>query len=156
MRESDVRIVRLEPMRVAYTLGFGTSPEAEAWGKLLAWAKDKGLLDNFKGHRLFGFNNPDPVPGNPNYGYEQWITVGPDAEPGGEVHVKGFDGGLYAVARSKLVNITETWQDLAAWVCESKYEFASHQCLEECLGFTGGVPDLDTEFDLYAPIKEKP
>ncbi|MBA7616114.1 hypothetical protein ES703_23406 [subsurface metagenome] len=154
MRESDVRIVRLEPMRVAYTLGFGTSPEAEAWGKLLAWAKDKGLLDNFKGHRLFGFNNPDPVPGNPNYGYEQWITVGPDAEPEGEVQVKEFDGGLYAVVRTKLSEITESWQNLAAWVSDGKYEFASNQCLEECLGFTGGVPDLETEFDLYAPIKE--
>lgn len=156
MNESDVKIVRLEPMRVAYALGFGTSPEALAWNKLLAWAKEKGLSDDLKGHRLFGFNNPNPTPANPEYGYEQWVTVAPEIKPEGGVLVKEFEGGLYAVARTKLVNITETWQNLAAWVSESGYELASHQCLEECLGFTGGVPDLDTEFDLYAPIKEKP
>jgi DNA gyrase inhibitor GyrI len=155
MRESEIKIVRLEPVRVAFTLGFGRSPEAEAWEKLLSWANEKGLLDDIKSHRLFGFNNPNPVPSNPEYGYEQWITVGPDAEPEGDVQIKEFNGGLYAVARTKLSEITESWQNLAAWVSESAYEFASHQSLEECLGFQGGIPSLDTEFDVYAPIKEK-
>ena len=83
MGELDVRIVKLEPMRVASAYGFGTSPEEEAWGKLLAWARAKDLLN--EDVRFFGFNNPNPSPGSPNYGYEQWMTVGQDVEPEGRV-----------------------------------------------------------------------
>lgn len=154
MRESDVRIVRLESMRVAYAKGFGTSPEPEAWEKLLSWAKNKGLIDDIKNHRLFGFNNPEPTPDKPEYGYEQWIKVGPDAEPEGDVQIKEFEGGQYAVVRTKLSGITESWKDLVAWLTASKHEFGPYQYLEECLGFKGDIPDLDTEFDLYIPIKE--
>lgn len=161
MRESDVRIVRLEPMRVAYAKGFGTSPEAEAWEKILSWAKEKGLLEKNKETRLFGFNNPEPTPDKPEYGYGQWITVEKDAEPGEGLQIKDFPGGQYAVVRTKLSTITESWKNLVEWVQKSKYDFGPYQCLEECLGvtgvtgFEGGEPDLETEFDIYMPIKEK-
>lgn len=155
MRDSDVRIVRLEPMRVAYAKGFGASPEAEAWGKILSWARDKGFLDNIKEHRLFGFDSPCcPAPGKSEYGYEQWITVGPDAKPEGEVQIKEFEGGKYAVLRTKLSEIGESWHNLAEWIKEKGYGLATHQSLEECIGYKCGIPDMDTEFDLYAPIKE--
>ena len=35
MSELDVRIVKLEPMRVASAHGFGTNPEEQAWDKIL-------------------------------------------------------------------------------------------------------------------------
>jgi hypothetical protein len=99
MNEFKVRLVKLEPLRVASVHGFGQSPEDEAWQKLMAWAKPKGYLDDKEHHRIFGFNNPNPSPGSPNYGYEFWMVVGPEVQPEGEVEIKEFPGGLYAVAR---------------------------------------------------------
>lgn len=150
MSKIQARIVRLEPMRVASAHGFGKEPEGEAWDILLAWAKPKGLLDDLKARRFFGFNNPDPSPGSPNYGYEQWITVGPDVEPEGEVKVRDFPGGLYAVTRCEGVPNPGLWQQLVAWCEDSQYKLAPHQWLEECL------TPLTTEwvFDLYLPIAE--
>jgi DNA gyrase inhibitor GyrI len=161
MNKLEVRIVKLEPLRVAYTLGFGTSPEGQAWDQLTAWAKQKGLLKNLSAHRLFGFNNPDPHPGSPNYGYEQWMTVGPEVESQGDVDIKEFSGGLYAVTRCKGVSaIPTTWKQLVAWYEDSPYQRAHHQWLEECLNPqvnmlppSGVEPDYEQlVFDLYLPI----
>jgi DNA gyrase inhibitor GyrI len=153
MSEIEVRIVELEPMRVASAYGFGEQPELEAWAKLLDWAKRQGIKD-FKGHRFFGFNNPNPSPGSPNYGYEQSMTIGPEATPGEGIEFKDFPGGLYAVTRSEgLQNITEDWKKLVVWREENKYKEAHHQWLEEC--FTPQAERLeDYVFDLYAPITE--
>jgi len=150
MGELEVRIVRLEPLHVASALGYGESPEELAWKKILAWAKSEGLLEDLTAVRFFGFNNPDPSPASPNYGYEQWITVGPEVEAQGEIEIKDFSGGLYAVTRCQgIPSISATWKKLVAWLEDSPYERAHHQWLEECL-----PPLEDNVFDLYAPIAE--
>ena len=156
MSELDVRIVKLEPMRVASAHALGEGPEEDAIKKLIAWAKPKGLLEDPEKHRVFGFNNPDPSPGSPNYGYEFWITVGPDVEPEGEITIKEFSGGLYAVTRCEVQNpwddIPGTWKRLVAWLEDSKYRWSPHQWLEEHLG-----PLESSEqfvLDLYMPIAE--
>jgi len=160
MSELSVRIVRLEHLRVATAHGFGSSPEELAWTKLLTWAQTQGLLEEIAAHRFFGFNHPDPSPGSPNYGYEQWMTVEATMQAGEEVEIKDFSGGLYAVTRCKGVPNPEIWQNLVAWQENSRYTFAHHQWLEECLTpqlFIPGnpPPDLDQlEFDLYLPIVE--
>ena len=153
MSELEVRIVSLEPMRVASANGFGEQPETQAWSKILTWASSQGFEDLSK-HRFFGFNNPNPSPGSPNYGYEQWITVPPGSQGNEEIEIKEFSGGLYAVTRSEgLQHISENWMKLALWREESNYHEAYHQWLEEC--FTPAAERLeDYVFDLYAPIDE--
>ena len=99
MRKSEVRIVRLEAMRVASAHGFGETPEEIAWDKILTFAEKEGLLHAQARPRFFGFNNPNPAPGSPNYGYEQWMTVGPDVEGDGDVSIKEIPSRLYAVLR---------------------------------------------------------
>jgi AraC family transcriptional regulator len=155
MSELEVRIVKLEPMRVASAHGFGRNPEEQAWNKLLAWAKPQGLLDDRETHRIFGFNNPDPSPSSPNYGYEFWIVIGPEVEAEGEVKIKEIPGGLYAVTRCEVRGdayeiIPGTWKRLAEWCEDSKYRCAFHQWLEEHVTGDTGVFDLD----LYLPIAE--
>ena len=142
MSKLEVRIVSLEPMRVASANGFGEQPETQTWSKILAWASAQGFEDLSK-HRFFGFNNPNPSPGSPNYGYEQWITVPPGSQGNEEIEIKEFSGGLYAVTRSEgLQHISENWMKLALWREESNYQEAHHQWFE------------DYVFDLYAPIDE--
>jgi DNA gyrase inhibitor GyrI len=157
MSELDVRIVKLEPVQVASTIGFGPSPEELAWQKILAWADDKGLLEERDKRRFFGFNNPNPSAGSPNYGYEQWITVEPGIEAEGEIEIKNFEGGLYAVTRCNLTNIGEKWQELVKWVAGSRYKMLHELCLEEALTppYAGIPQELDQIIlDLYLPIVE--
>jgi DNA gyrase inhibitor GyrI len=157
MSELDVRIVKLAPMRAISAWGFGPSPEEGAWNKLTAWAKPRGLMDDLEVNRIFGFNNPDPSPGSPNYGYELWIEVGPDVEPEGDLRVVGFDGGLYAVTlcevpEGQLEVIGQVWKKLVTWREDSKYHCGSHQWLEKSV--SPGSPGLAFALDLYLPIAE--
>jgi len=156
MSKLQVQIVHLEPLRVASALGFGASPEPLAWAQILAFASARGLLGK-PGVRFLGFNNPSPSCGSPNYGYEQWITVGPQVQGAGEVEVKEFPGGLYAVARCHGVpEIGPTWQALLAWLEDSPYRQGPHQWLEECLDppRDPAASFDDILFDLYLPLVE--
>jgi DNA gyrase inhibitor GyrI len=155
MSELDVRIVKLEPCRVAAALGYGDSPEGEAWDKILAYAAANDLpAEPDAGARFYGFNNPDPSPGTPNYGYEQWLVVDESAQATADVEVKPFDGGLYAVTRCpSLTTIGETWQQLVAWFEDSPYHKGTHQWLEQCLS-APSLPPEKLVLDLYLPIVE--
>ncbi|MCD6286478.1 MAG: GyrI-like domain-containing protein [Anaerolineae bacterium] len=148
MKDLEVRIVDLAPMRVACAHGFGESPEGVAEEKMQVFISQKGLTDT----QHFGFNNPNPSPGSPNYGYDIWVTVGTDVEGTDEIEIKTFEGGLYAVTRFEgLQNIGAVWQGLVNWRDESLYKEAHHQWLEALLT----SPDVATEeyvFDLYLPI----
>ncbi len=157
MNSIDVRIVKLEPMHVAAFHGFGEGPEMLAWDKLVTWAEPKGLLDYSDEHIIFGFNNPSPSPSSPNYGYEYWMKVDPSVQSEGEMKVKEFAGGLYAVTRCEVVGdaydtIPETWQKLLAWRENSPYKGGNHQWLERHIK----VQQKGENFilDLYLPITE--
>ena len=154
MSELEVKIVHMEPMRVACAHAFGESPEAEAWERILAFAKAKGI--DPREARFFGFNNPNPSPGSPNYGYEQWITVAPEVEAAGEIVIKEIPARLYAVTQFKgLSNIGEVWKQLVLWFEDSPYKQPSHwhECLEELLT-PPDVPPEEYVFKLYLPITE--
>lgn len=157
MSKLSVRIVRLEPMHVVSFHAFGATPELDAWKNLQAWSQSHGLFDQKSGHRIFGFNNPDPSVGSPNYGYELWLELD-DAEAiaaaDPSVEIKRFAGGLYAVTECAGVEqITTTWQQLVVWCEGSRYEIAHHQWLEEHLQRDDIVPE-QLHLALYLPIAE--
>jgi DNA gyrase inhibitor GyrI len=156
MDHTDVRIIMLPPMRVASSLGFGATPEMFAWKKILAWAEKHGVLEDAAA-RYFGFNNPSPSAGSPNYGYEQWVTVGPEAQPEGDVEIKEFGGGLYAVSRCNLEHIYQSWQALVAWRERNGYRTAHHQWLEESIHPPRQPDQVGANaavMDLYLPVAE--
>ena len=155
MSNLDVRIVKLPPMRVACVNGFGDEPEGMAFDKIKAWAEAHNLIGGE--YRLFGYNNPDPSPGSPNYGYDVWITVDESVQADGEARIIDFPGGLYAVTRIEVKNpmddIPGTWQKLVKWMETSKYHHGKHQWLEEHIGpldEMGGEEPFT--LDLHLPI----
>jgi AraC family transcriptional regulator len=155
MNKLDVRIVKLEPITVASTHGFGASPEGIAHENMLAFLKSKNMLEGYGAkYRHFGFNNPNPAPGSPNYGYEIWVEVEKGTEPQGDIRIVNFPGGLYAVTRfENLDNIGRVWGELVQWREASRYKEAHHQWLEHLLN------PLETDlakfvFDLYLPVSE--
>jgi AraC family transcriptional regulator len=157
MNHLDVRIVKLPPMRVACVNGFGEGPEGMAFEKMKAWAEAHNLTG--KPHRLFGYNNPDPSPGSPNYGYDVWLTVDESTQAEGEARIIDFPGGLYAVTRIEVKkpgnDIPAAWQKLVQWMEASKYRHGRHQWLEEHIGpldEMGGEQPFT--LDLHLPITE--
>ncbi len=148
----EVRIVRLEPMRVACVNAFGATPEADAWKVLLGWAKGKGLLAEGRSYRLFGHDST-PTGEKGLHSYNAWITIGPDTQclPGEHVQVKEFASGLYAVTRCYLADIVDTWTKLREWVLNSPYKTGHHQWLEEHLTLPQ-APWQDVLLDLYYPL----
>jgi DNA gyrase inhibitor GyrI len=154
MSELDVRIVEMEPMRVAVAHGFGEGPELIASDKMLAFLASKGL--KFEDVRWFGFNNPDPSPGSPNYGYDVWTTVGPEVEGEGDIVIREVPARRYAVTRFKdLNNIGDVWKQLVLWFEDSSYKKPPywHECLENLLVHPD-TPYEEYVFDLYLPIAD--
>jgi len=157
MSNIEVRVVKLPPMRVACVNGFGAGPEGMAFDKMKAWAATHNLLG--KPYRLFGYNNPNPSPGSPNYGYDVWITVDESVQTDGEARIIDFPGGLYAVTRLEVKNpgddIPITWQKLVKWMENSKYRHGRHQWLEEHICALEEMSDAQHfTLDLYLPITE--
>ena len=154
MSDIEVRIVKLEPMRMISAYGFGAEPEGIAWGKIKTFALKNSLRLADGTITTFGFNNPNPSKGSPNYGYEIWLPVSEEINPEGDLRIVDFQGGLYAVTTFKgLENIGEVWGKLVKWEEESKYQCAYHQWLEELIS----GPDRPIEeyvFNLYLPIAE--
>lgn len=154
MDQKDVRIVKLPALRVAWVVGFGQSPEILALEKMNAWMKEHNLPASQT--RLFGFDNPSPSAGSPNYGYEVWVTVEPEVEASGGIGIKTFEGGLYAVTRfsGNPELLPGAWAQLMAWVEASSYSPGRHQWLEEHLYQPVVLlEDIDKMvFDLYLPI----
>jgi DNA gyrase inhibitor GyrI len=154
MSEIQVQIVDLPPMRVARAHFYGVEPETGAWRKLLAWARAEGLLADGAARRVFGFNDPSPSAGSPNYGYTFWMAVGPEVAGSGEIEIESFGGGRYAVARCEtegdVGRIGEGWRALVAWREKSSYGAAHHQWLEEHIG--GLEAEGPLTLDLYLPI----
>ncbi len=163
MKEIKVEIVKLEPMQVASVRAVSQTPERDAWEKMRSWAQPRGLLEDIRKHPVFGFNSPDPSPGQKEYGYEFWIRVEPDTRTSGDVEIKEFPGGLYAVTMCNLKEETESdffkkegylesWKNLADWVKSSKYKMGKRQCLEKA--HEPGASEEELILDLYCPIEE--
>jgi DNA gyrase inhibitor GyrI/DNA-binding transcriptional ArsR family regulator len=163
MKKFEVDIVKLEPMHVASVRAVSTTPERDAWSRMRAWAEPRGLLEDTEEHPVFGFNSPDPSPGQREYGYEFWIRVDPGTRPSGDVDIKEFDGGLYAVTTCKLKEeleseffqkegYLESWKNIVDWVKTSKYTMGKHQCLEK--SHDPGASEDELVLDLYCPIEE--
>jgi AraC family transcriptional regulator len=154
----DVRIISLEPMRVASIRVISKNPEQDAWEKIQTWADKHGLLDNLERHPVFGFNNPDPSHEREEYGYEFWIKIDSEFQVEKEIKDKNFKGGLYAVTTTPLIIDSEmpiipAWKKLAEWVKNSdKYEYDTHQWLEKALNPKASPEEL--VLDLHCPIKE--
>ncbi len=156
MNSAEIRIVDLPAMRVICLNGFGKEPESQAFEKTVAWARKHDLLD--QPHRLFGYNNPNPTPGSPNYGYDVWMTVDDTVQADGEAHLIEFAGGLYAVMRLDVTQpgdeIPQAWRQLVLWREKSRYHEGRHQWLEEHIGsLNEGVNQIPFTLDLHLPIK---
>ncbi len=163
MNKQDVRIIQLPAMKVASFHVISETPEDDVIKLTDAFVKKQKLVS----FRHFGFNNPNPKEGTPEYGYEMWITVDKDYP---NVTMKTRKGGLYASVSAYMPDIGRRWNELAKYIQESKeYDFdcteedqygvAEHQWLEECTHYfhnsDPNIPFTEKQLDLMLPIKKR-
>jgi DNA gyrase inhibitor GyrI len=153
MNELSIEMVSLPAYRVACFSGFGPEPEMIAWGKCTEWLNKHAMLPLPSETRIFGFNNPDPSPGSPNYGYNFWVTL-PDDMTVDDAEVLQYPGGDYAVTPCANVEIIfETWQKLNKWLEQSPYVYGKFQWLEETF-LKNNDPEQFDHFALYMPVQK--
>jgi len=153
--DSDVKIVELPQMRVAACRATGKHPEIDAFKTLVAWAEKSGVPHG-DGARFFGFDNPRPSPDAAEYGYEIWLAVGPDVEASNGIVIREIPGGKYAVSRTVLSTIGQSWKDIVAWREARGYRESPRQCLEEHLELPIDISHDAVTIDLYLPIEQGP
>lgn len=153
--ELKIEFIRLMPMRVASFHAVSNTPENDAWAKLRAWAEPKGYFEDLDKHAIYGFNNPNPIPDDEEYGYEFWIVVEPDFEDA-DVSIKDIPESFNVVTRcyaeDPMKDIPATWSKLLNWVKENEIKFAGKCGLEKVIASS----HLGDEFilDIYIPIVE--
>ena len=153
MKELSIEMVTLPAFRAACFSGFGPEPEMIAWGKLMEWLQKHNMLPLKPENRIFGFNNPDPSPGSPNYGYNFWVSL-PQDFPVDDAEIVDYPGGDYAVTPCNNVEkIFETWQELNNWLEQSSYIYGKYQWLEEAF-IKNNDPEQFDHFELYLPVQK--
>lgn len=160
-KDSCVRIVLLPPCTVASYQYVGDDPEEKVGEVMDQFIRSSKLYEIKPDSRLFGFNNPEPQPGNDFHGYEDWVTIPDDMEVQQPLVKKHFDGGLYAAYTINFPDFYE-WNFLKEWVKNNdKYQEDYRDYLEEHLNWVYschmGWPEngIDGKIDLLLPIRAK-
>jgi len=167
---NDVRIVYLPPAEVASVQFYCEEPEWKATAAIDKFARLIELGKVKPDTRHYGFNNPNPSPdipeGQPDHGYEMWVTIPEGIEVPEPIVKKKFDGGMYAAHVIKMGGFHE-WGWLWEWVQKSEvYDYDVREplsmggCLEEHLNYLNnlndpGFKEEDMQLDLLMPVKKK-
>jgi DNA-binding transcriptional MerR regulator/DNA gyrase inhibitor GyrI len=167
---SNVRIVQLPPVTVASVQFYCDEPEMHCVKVMDEFVRYHELGKLKPDLRHYGFNNPNPSPdtpeGQPDHGYEMWVTIPEDLEVPEPLVKKQFDGGIYAAHAIKMGDFHE-WGWLWEWVQASdKYDYECREphpmggCLEEHLNYLNNLNDPsfkeeDMQLDLLTPVKRK-
>lgn len=160
-KDHCVRIVLLPPCIVAAYQFAGDDPEEKVGEVMDNFIRSSKLYEIKPDSRLFGFNNPEPEPGNDFHGYEDWVTIPDDMEVPLPLVKKHFDGGLYAAYTINFPDFYE-WNFLKEWVQRNeKYQEDYRDYLEEHLNWVYSShmnwPEdgIDGKIDLLLPIRAR-
>ena len=124
----EIKVVELNPMKVASFQYVGENPEVNAFKEIIKWAQEKNLLNKDVKYHFFGFNNPIPSEDNPIYGYEVWLPLDDDFEGDDEIKIKEFKGGLFATTEMSFSDFlsSQGWNvfhsAVKLWMKENMYE----------------------------------
>ncbi|AHV99652.1 MerR family transcriptional regulator [Paenibacillus sabinae] len=125
-----IKVVTLPPMRVAYNIAIGVSPEDEAMAPVLDWITSSSLLGTA---RFFG-GNVKPLPSHPGtpYGYGMCAAIPDGVDVPSHLQEMVLPGGLYAMLESS-DDIGGSWKTLMRHLSQHrKYKSdRSRLCLEE-------------------------
>lgn len=153
----DVRIERIQPLRLAFMRHLGPYDEVGAtWGKLMGWAGRSGLLG--PGTRILGIVYDDPEVTPPDkVRYDACLAVDERFRPQGEVGAQEIAAGEYAVTthRGPYQKLGETYARLCGeWLPGSGREAADRPCFEIYRNSLQNTRPEDLLTDIYLPLKK--
>jgi AraC family transcriptional regulator len=152
----EVRIERVEPMRVAFVRHIGPYHEVEtAWERLCTRLGKDGLLG--PGTKFIGICYDDPEVTPPaKTRYEACVTVDNDFEAEDDVGVQTIGGGEYAVTThvGPYSLLGQTYAKLLGqWLPRSGRALRSEPSLEFYLNAPESTDPEDLITDIYAPLE---
>jgi len=153
---TEVRLERVEPMRVAFVRHVGPYNEVETtWERLCTRLGKDGLLG--PGTKFIGICYDDPeVTAPEKLRYEACVTVDNDFEAQDDVGVQTIGGGEYAVAThiGPYSLLGQTYAKLLGqWLPRSGRELRSEPSLEFYLNAPESTDPEDLITDIYAPLE---
>jgi len=150
-----VQVKTLGALRVAHYRAVSPTPEDDSFKRMEEWLSQQDIKSPASARR-FGFDvevSPEQR-GKGFRGYEVWCEVPESVTASGDVEVKDFGGGLYAVMKvtdpfsNPFEVIPAGWKRLVEWARTStEYVIGEHQHLEEPVG-----TKEDLCLNLYLPI----
>ena len=152
----DVRIEKLEPIKVAYMRHTGAYQECgKVWQKLEAWMRENNL--SFADRRIIGASYDDPATTpQAELRYDCCIEIDENFEPDDQVQVRTFSGGEYAIYThvGPYMGIGESFRKLFhEWFPQSGREYRMDACFELYRGDHEHTPEDERTTDLLVPVK---
>jgi AraC family transcriptional regulator len=156
--DMQVRIIEMEPLRVAYFRGIGTYSPATIgplFQKLMAWAGPRGICG--PASQIMGVCWDDPgITPEPRCRYDACITVAPDFQDDGRVSLQLLPGGRYAVRHCEFVcqGFEKAWEELMTdWLPTSGYQPDDRPNLEFYYNDGNRDPENKWIMDIWLPVK---
>jgi AraC family transcriptional regulator len=154
----DVRLERVAPRRVAFVRHVGPYADAgPAWGRLMSWAGQQGLLRGRP--TLLGIVHDDPDVTPPEkVRYDACLAVDGAVRARGEVGVQELAGGEFAVTthRGPYDRLAETYaQLLGRWLPSSGREVGTGPGFEVYRNSPGDTPPSELLTDICLPLAEQ-
>jgi effector-binding domain-containing protein len=146
--------VTLEAERFVVLKGTLSNPVA-AWQTLPGLAGAQGLLNQNTHAWSIVPTMPNMENMDPNTPYWAAFTIGPDAQPTGELEVYTSPGGKYvrAVHRGPYEDLGATWEKFARYVLAQGSYDASRPMLENYISDPGTTPAEDLITHLFIPVQ---
>jgi AraC family transcriptional regulator len=154
-RKMEVKIVRREPVRVAFMRHVGPYAEVgKTWDRFLPALGKEGLLGG--GPELIGICHDDPEVTPPaRIRYDACVSVDEVFVPMGEIGVQVIAGGDYAMTThfGPYNKLGETYIKLVGqWLPRSGRQLRSCPCFEVYLNDPQSTDPEDLLTDIYAPV----
>ena len=157
MEDSDVNIESrtLQPMRIAAIHHVGPYQDVgRVWERLAEWVGRRFAFG--PDTQLFGASYDDPEVTDPRHlRYDACVTVDDGIEPEGEVEVRTFPGGRYAVAlhEGPYDRLSDTYAILfGRWCRENDREPGEPPALEFYLNDPNDTPPDDLLTEVWVPL----
>jgi AraC family transcriptional regulator len=155
-KSMNVKIEKLEPMRVAFVRHIGPYNEVStAWDKLCAWLGKEGLLGPEAKFIGLCYDDPD-VTAPEKVRYDACVTVDESFEPINDIGVQTIPGGEFAVVThiGPYNKLGRTYAKLfGRWLPQSGRELRSQPCLEFYLNDPQSTEPAELLTDIYVPLE---
>lgn len=153
--EMDVRIVDLEPRRVAFCRHIGPYEGVHGvWADIMSWAHQNGLVGRTT--EVFGLTYDDPHVTEPDrIRYDACVVVNDDVQPVGSVGVQEVSFGRCAVFRHKGAydRLDESYKKFFVdWLMESGYELRDYPSMNVHVNHPHDTPTDELLTDVYVPL----